>query len=172
MLPMQQSPQCLCAQLALAYQALCVSNPNRHDTQNQSTYLAEGCIPLQVRPFPCIAYKTSFKTALAPPALLSSIPAGAITKKHPSDRRGAYIPFSDFSWRLHGLRASVPIGARTTASGSGGNPNLIHYRYVPLHDSAPYCRDNHRSPLIVLDGQTPYGQHNIPSGSAVKLSNT
>ena len=104
---MQQSPQCLCAQLALACQALCVSNPNRHDTQNQSTYLAEGCIPLKVRPFPCIAYKTSFKTALAPPALLSSIPAGAITKKHPSDRRGCLHSF----FRLQ-LAATWPLSLR------------------------------------------------------------
>ena len=147
-----------CAQIALACQALCVSYPKRHNTPNQSPCLPEGCIGVQVHPCHGTACRRFFKSTLVPPTLLSSVPADASTKKHPSNWRGASICLSDFCWRLHGLRASVPIRARTTASGSGGNPNLIHDRYVPLHDSAPRCRENQRSLLIVLDCQAIYGQ--------------
>ena len=72
-----------CAQLALACQALCISNLNRHNKPNQTSCLAEGCNLLQVHPLHNTAYQPLSKSALAPPALLSSISAGAQQESTP-----------------------------------------------------------------------------------------
>ena len=81
--------------------------------------------------------------------------------RHPSKRRGAITCLLNVSWWLHCLRASVPIGARSAASGSGRHPNSMQYRYGPLHDSAPCCREIQGSLLLVLDGQAPNGNTTI-----------